>query len=226
MGGLKRRKAAPFRHGKRRKTSGRRRKTPVPMSIVPKTLLRTFKYMATKEIIPVTGGVLNELVFKANGMFDPQVALGGHQPYGFDQWMTWYDHFTVVKSKMKIVIVYKDPNSNSTPFGGYATLRLDDGGTLETVVSKVLELPGTKYKFFGHDERAVLTKTFNARRFFGGGSKVGSEGYKGNTFNDPAEVAYFNLGFAPPLTGTPAVSVHIEILYTAMLTERRTVAQS
>lgn len=36
--------------------------------------------------------------FRANGVFDPEVAIGGHQPRGFDQFMTLYTEFIVLSS--------------------------------------------------------------------------------------------------------------------------------
>jgi len=35
-------------------------------------------------------------------MYDPDVRVGGHQPYGFDQIMLGYGKFTVVKASMTV----------------------------------------------------------------------------------------------------------------------------
>jgi len=39
--------------------------------------------------------------YRANDLYDPQVQVGGHQPLGFDQWMTLYSRFTVIKSSIQ-----------------------------------------------------------------------------------------------------------------------------
>lgn len=40
--------------------------------------------------------------FRANGLFDPDSALGGHQPSGFDFWSQKYDRYVVLGSKITI----------------------------------------------------------------------------------------------------------------------------
>ena len=44
---------------------------------------------------------------RANGMFDPQTAVGGHQPRGFDEFMEAYDMFTVMGSKISCSWMYE-----------------------------------------------------------------------------------------------------------------------
>jgi len=52
----------------------------------------------------ITGPNTNAIVvreFHANGMFQPNVAAGGHQPFGFDQLSAQYTHWTVLKSSCR-----------------------------------------------------------------------------------------------------------------------------
>lgn len=50
--------------------------------------------------------------YRVNGMFDPEVALGGHQPMGFDELMGKYEKFTVLKCKIEVeamtMVTYKN----------------------------------------------------------------------------------------------------------------------
>lgn len=226
MGGLKRRKSAPHRRVKRKRTNAPRRRThQVSREIVPKTLTRVFRYSDNFVITPALLGVAKEVPFLANGMFDPFVGLGGHQPYGFDQWMSWYDHFTVVKAKVTVHYCMTNPGSDAA---GTCLLRLDDDGVALTNAQHILEMPGTKSSMIGGGSATrTLTKSFNARRFFGGASKVGSTNYKGSVAADPAEKAYFNIGFLSNQLGTISpVAVTVMIEYTAVLSERKEVPQS
>lgn len=199
-------------------------------AIVPKTLARSFTYVDRFTLSPNTANTLEEKVYLANGMFDPEVALGGHKPYGMNQWMAWYDHFTVVSSHITTQYVYKRPGQDVSSYGGICTLRLDDDGDLETVPNLVLEMPGTAYKVMTPTGRVSLKKSFNAKRFFGGSSKVGNSTYKGSLFTDPTEKAYYHIGFTAPSSDDPAggfgVEVVMRITYNVMLTERKEVAQS
>jgi len=51
---------------------------------------------------PVPAATIRTIEFRANGMYDPDVRVGGHQPYGFDQIMLGYGKFTVVKASMTV----------------------------------------------------------------------------------------------------------------------------
>ena len=60
------------------------------------------RYVEEFELNPGLGSVAS-YVFRANGLYDPNYTGAGHQPYGFDQWMTYYNQFTVLGSKMKAI---------------------------------------------------------------------------------------------------------------------------
>ena len=40
--------------------------------------------------------------FSANGLYDPNLAVGGHQPMGFDEQMAIYDHYCVLGAKITV----------------------------------------------------------------------------------------------------------------------------
>lgn len=227
MGGLKRRKSAPHRHGKRKRFSARRaHKVKVSLDIVPKTLPRTFIYYDRISVSAPASGTLTEIVYVANDLRDPTNAVGGHQPYGFDQWMAWYDHFTVTKSKIEVTFAESNPNA-SIVHATQCCLRLDDAGDHELNPTLVMEMPGSKVLMLGSSNSKRLTKTFNARRFFGGASKIGSSEYKGNTTFSPTERAFFHIGLAGAESGSGSnIELLIKVTYTATLSERKEVPQS
>lgn len=73
-------------------------------------------------------GVTNDIVshsFRVNGCFDPDMAVGGHQPRGFDEYMNIYERFTVVSSKLTVQFMYE----------GYAGPATQDitGGLVQSV---------------------------------------------------------------------------------------------
>lgn len=49
-----------------------------------------------------TLGVMGQDNFYCNGTFDPYVALGGHQPMGYDQMMQYYNYCIVIGSKITV----------------------------------------------------------------------------------------------------------------------------
>lgn len=46
----------------------------------------------------------NAVVYRGNSVFDPQYAVGGTQPEGFDQWATQYQEYYVSASKIRVII--------------------------------------------------------------------------------------------------------------------------
>lgn len=57
------------------------------------------RYCDQRTITSTLGG-LSKYLFAANGLYDPDITGAGHQPYGFDQWMTFYKYATVRKSRI------------------------------------------------------------------------------------------------------------------------------
>jgi hypothetical protein len=51
------------------------------------------------------GGVMTVAYFRANDLFDPQAAAGGHQPIGFDQAMLFWNQFCVFSSKISVTFM-------------------------------------------------------------------------------------------------------------------------
>lgn len=63
----------------------------------PMRVYAKMKYTKSFGIPALGAGAIHEVRFNANGAYDPEVAVGGHQPYGFDQTMVKYQHYTVVR---------------------------------------------------------------------------------------------------------------------------------
>lgn len=188
-----------------------------------KATVRKFKYATYGTINPALGVPLS-IKYRANGMYDPEVAVGGHQPYGFDQMMALFNHFTVVGAKITV----RCCNNNSLPLFLATTLRGDSAVPMTT--SELLERPGTKSVLMNVAETSEIVHTFSAQEFFGRPTNVlvGAADYRGNVAQDPAEQAYFNVFIAPnnPNDDLQLETVHVLIEYTAHLTEPKTLSQS
>ena len=99
--------ATPSR--KRGKTSKKRNaRVSVPRNKLgfPQQIKTTLRYaMRTEFALPTNGTYTCKL--RANDLFDPEFALGGHQPRGFDDFMNIYDKFTVTGSKITASFMYE-----------------------------------------------------------------------------------------------------------------------
>lgn len=99
---------APYRKGKKRSTTARRgtrmiRRVPrlVPGSFPPLKRVK-LKYVTQVSLNPSTS--LNDYaVFRANSLYDPEYATGGHQPMWHDVYASVYDNYRVYFSKITVV---------------------------------------------------------------------------------------------------------------------------
>lgn len=52
-----------------------------------------------------SGTFIGDAVFRGNGPNDPEFALGGGQPIGFDQWSAFYRRYRVLASKIEMQVI-------------------------------------------------------------------------------------------------------------------------
>jgi len=67
--------------------------------IMPNSFNSCLNYQEEVNLDAPSGGSLSAL-YRANGMYDPSVAVGGHQPYGLDQLTAFYKYWRVEESIM------------------------------------------------------------------------------------------------------------------------------
>lgn len=160
--------------------------------------------------------------FKANDLYDPDNTGVGHQPYGFDELMAIYNHYTVLGAKATLTVA-----SNSTiPFWIHLALRGDTSGG-GTATEDLLEQPATKSTIVnvldGGNNVKVLTHYFSAMKFFGKtkASIVGAADYRGNASSSPAELAYFRCFYSPNVSNDDLglQQFHFQIEFDAVFTE-------
>lgn len=174
------------------------------------------------------------VVYRANDMFDPEVALGGHQPMGFDQWMALYDHFTVIGSKISVKFIN---NTNGARVPGLCGIMLNDTtrigqGNSITTLEQLLEnryRTGVTLGNIAGDMRQTVTKTmrFSSRRFFRKKAIVGDDLYRGSRTSSPQEDAVFEVFYTTIGSNDPTViNLLVTIEYIAVLTEPVALQQS
>jgi len=157
--------------------------------------LRYFDYaIATATQSTVVGSW-----WRANGIFDPQVSLGGHQPLGFDQLMAIYDHWVVKSSRIKVTFTYRDEvDDTSHPIlcGIY-----DDDDAVNTLSYSALvegcDRPKIDYLTTNNDKVVLYSKWTNTKTF--GPATQSDPSQRGSSTSDPTEthnwfVFTYNLG--------------------------------
>lgn len=184
--------------------------------------LRYFDYFS----LNATSIGLNSYTFSANGMYDPNVTSTGHQPNGFDQLMSLYNHYTVIDSTCRLQPV-QTVGSNQTP-GMYDLLLSNQAALVGTTIYDLMETRegtgmryqyGTERNYFGQPKN--LTRKFNAKKFFSLPDVVGDANYRGSVISNPQEQAYFHVVVCGPNeVADPAVyTFSVQLDFLAIMTE-------
>lgn len=211
----------------------------------PQGMRSTLRYVERQDfnVSSVDQIITSKLL--ANGMYDPNTALGGHQPRGFDEFMNLYQTFTVLGSKISVNWVYTGydgPSTLDSVVGGYmvkstTNLTADQPSCCPVIVgihkgtedlpagtaAQTMELDRTNWRAMTPSDGAVtMSNSLAVSDFFGKGTLVGAEGYTGTRSADPAEQIFWQIWVGranAQSSGTCQVVAYITVEYDAMFTE-------
>lgn len=119
--------------------------------IVPSTRKVSLRYVTFVDLVDAVSGYTTQ-VMRANSVFDPDQSGIGHQPRGFDQMTSLYDHYRVLKSTITVwgcqrqatqpTMISVAPTQSSTQVGpglaeypGAKSMMLSEGGSGPSVRS-------------------------------------------------------------------------------------------
>lgn len=216
------------------RSSAKRRKTAPTVSrgnIRPRYLQgsskvrKVMRYYTNFQLNPATGGAPGLKIFRANGVYDPEQATGGHQARGFDQYIQMYDQFTVVKATCK---VYFDNNAEASGMLGVIHVRdsaiptLSQTDVMEYGLKSVVQLGSNPGRNHGSTSLGV-----DIAKFLGVKDIVDGREFAGSLSGDPEEEVYFHVSCFPMNTGDAAVvNCAIEIEYDVIFHEPKNPTES
>lgn len=198
----------------------------------PDKLQVAHRYVEGNELQAASVSIAR-LTYKANGMYDPQDAVGGHQPYGFDQMTPIYDHYVVTQSRIKATFLPNYPNepsSSATDTGPFICFcYLDDDTTGSTDINTIVESqnPNSCKILPGNGGPVVIYSKWSPARKFGS-NPLDNSRLQGTAAADPTELSHYHVGMynTSAITGTRYVYVLVEIEYRATWLELKTLAGS
>jgi len=82
-------------------------------------------------------------IFSANGLYDPSITSIGHQPLGFDQLMLFFNHYTVLRSRIKIIA--RNTGTGSAAGNMFVGIKIQSTTSLTTVWNQLVENGALKY---------------------------------------------------------------------------------
>jgi len=164
------------------------------------------------------GGIVGSTFkFALNGMWDPYLAAGGHQPMGFDQWMTFYKRYKVYRCDMKIRVMHFGVDrcflgaairgsQNTTTIAGATYQELSERSNVATVI----------VESDAGDNQTIIEKSFTMAEIEG--APISDTQYDGGDTGNPGNVIQLEIGCGNlDNLDSGAVKVIIELVYHAKL---------
>jgi len=173
----------PIRPGNRRSIGKIRRF--LPLSGFPEKKLCKLRYVETITLADAsTPGLVLTHPFSVNSCYDPNALVGGHQPYGFDQWALIYNHYKVLGSKMTL----RASNVASTQAGSIFGIKVDDDASVTVSANSLMEQKDSKYEVVvGQNAPRILTKKWSLRKTM----DPTDDGVSAQVGASPADQEYF-----------------------------------
>jgi len=155
-------------------------------SYIPKSTKANLRYAAS---FTQSCGVASfgAHVFGANNAFDPDYTGAGHQPNGFDQLMTMYEHYQVIGSKITVF------GETGGEFCMYVSLK-NNAGTSTSIINCLENRPQFTTIAHSEDNFCQISQSFSQKEFFGQGQL--DPDFQGTVSAGPGQTAFFHVGIA------------------------------
>ena len=201
-----------------KRTSGRKARNAlvrVPRNKIgfPQSMRTELRYCDAIDFTPNSSTIgLN--TFLANGLYDPDGSLGGHQPRGFDEFMEVYKKFTVKGSKISVTWTYEGYNGPSQYMSTGApqqSIQAASGAVQAVPATVGMIIPSAEASVSGTvtqsqeiekarwctitptGESKTISASVHTSDFFGKDFLVGADGYTGDTSADPSNKVYYHV---------------------------------
>jgi len=204
---------------KRKTAKGRNYKKATTSTPWPYQKIVKLRYVEQFSLSPTVASTVNYL-FRCNDLYDPNYTGVGHQPRGFDQYMTMYRRFCVIGSKIKNRFTINELD-NTVRGDLIVGIRPDTLVTTSTDLIDLTENRSSRYVVLpSNDEKGKsITSTFSYKNWVKGKPLNNPEAC-GSISASPANEIYFHV-FAGPIAtsfgAVPTVSCLAEIEYVAIM---------
>jgi len=179
----------------------------------PQSMSTQLRYCDAIDFTP-NSSTIGLHTFLANGLFDPDTALGGHQPRGFDEFMEVYKKFTVKGSRMSVTWSYEGyngPSQQMTTGAPAQSIQSSSGGVQAVPAVVGMIIPSVEASVTGSvtasqeiekarwatitpsGEAKTVTASSHPSDFFGKDFLVGADGYTGTVSADPGNKTYYHV---------------------------------
>lgn len=136
----------------------------------PDNFETTLSYSSSFTLTTAATGTAVIKSFNMNGLYDPDPAIGGLQPYWFDQFMAAYDRYAVLGSKAAVTFLVAAPATTTLGVGPWSVGVYGDRNTtsLSTNPEILIETQnGTSDEISGDYKKVICTTTYSPKTCLG-----------------------------------------------------------
>lgn len=174
-------------------------------------------YSTNFTLNPGVAGIPDSHYYGANTLAAPE--LSGHQPRGWDQLMTMYDHAVCIGSKITVHISNQD-----TTYGQMVALLLQDDATPLTIPNNIMEYRWSKVRQVGAagggNNVVTLSSKCNPNKFLGRSKPLSDPNLKNTQAMNCTEQAVWHIyGFNSADADTGNMYCRAVVEYTAIFIE-------
>lgn len=159
------------------------------------------KYFANISLDPSAVGEPGVHVFRANSLFDPDFSATGHQPRGFDEVISLYQHYTVIHSKCTAWFTNTlDIAGQTDGLSMIVGIALNATVTPRTATSDYLESRNVTHSVIGNFNNGNPVRrviTYTPKKFLNITKPMTTMTLKGSATSSPDEDALFHVFIAP-----------------------------
>lgn len=176
------------------------------------------------QVPPVLATATAVNQFRFNSLFDPEVALGGHQPYGFDQWMAMYSRFTVISATARLTCV---PTDGTYYSGNFGMNIVPNGSTPVTDEATTIESQYSVWKPYTQNSAInTFIIKLDVAKYFGVHDVMDDDTLSGTNLTDCNKQALLSCWTSGNLATTPQSTFTLVISYDCYVHEPREVGAS
>lgn len=194
-------------------------------NIFPMKMRQTLVYSEVFTLTTgTTPGTVAKADFRANGMFDPRVAVGGHQPYGYDQLAAMYVRWCVLGCKITVYGVL----TNSTYNTGQVGINLSDPlGAAIINAEGAIENQFSNYTAITQNSSAgKVVLGVDLAKYFGVKDIVDDNDYQGSEGADPLKQCRAVVWVASDQAAATTFTVTLKMEYDVIFLEPKNVSTS
>ena len=159
---------------------------------LPNKCKSTLYFSQAYAIQTGVAGIAGSQVYAANGVYDPYITGGGHQPRGWDQLIQMYNSATVIASKITLHCGTQEGAADIT-----YSISLRDTSTAITDPKDVFEYGNAQHLTLSRtgsgDSIGVLTSACNPNQFLGIKNPMDAIEVRNSDASNPSKLCYWHV---------------------------------